>query len=67
MASIIGGDQERVDVLELDALSDAALMHNFGYSKAGIENLRSDAKEIRAELEANGNKFENGKICGKED
>jgi hypothetical protein len=64
MVSMIGGDQERADILALDELSDAALKHNFGYGDAGIENLRSNAKEIGAELDANGNKFENGRICG---
>jgi len=46
------GDQERKDILELDALSDDALKYNFGYGAAGIENLREDAKEIRKEIKA---------------
>ena len=41
------GDHERKDILELDELSDAALKANFGYSDAGIENLRQNAKDIR--------------------
>lgn len=44
------GDQERRDILELDALSDDALKYNFGYGPAGIENLRSDAEQIRQEI-----------------
>jgi hypothetical protein len=37
------------DLLELDELSDAALKHNFGYTDAGIETLRADAKQAREE------------------
>jgi hypothetical protein len=37
------------DLLELDELSDAALKHNFGYTDAGIETLRTDAKQARDE------------------
>ena len=48
MTTIVEEDQERKDILELDELSDAALKHNFGYGDAGIENLRSNAKAIRA-------------------
>ncbi len=43
---------------EADALSDAALKANFGYTDAGIANLRSDAKEIR-EMEKVEKKEEN--------
>ena len=39
----------RKDVLELDELSDAALKANFGYTEAGIENLREQAEQIRKE------------------
>ena len=39
----------RKDILELDELSDACLKANFGYTDAGIENLRDQAKEIRKE------------------
>jgi len=46
--SLIGN---RKDILELDELSDAALKANFGYTDAGIENLRDQAKEIRKEEE----------------
>jgi hypothetical protein len=41
----------RKDVLELDELSDDCLKANFGYTAAGIENLRDQAKMIRAEDE----------------
>lgn len=41
------GDQERKDILELDELSDVSLKANFGYTDAGIENLRQNAKDIR--------------------
>ena len=41
----------RKDVLELDELSDACLKANFGYTDAGIENPRDQAKEIRKEEE----------------
>ncbi|MFA5377753.1 MAG: hypothetical protein WC455_18530 [Dehalococcoidia bacterium] len=44
--SLIGN---RTDILELDELSDACLKTNFGYTDAGIENLRDQAKEIRKE------------------
>lgn len=47
MPRFVGGDQERKDILELDELSDAALKANFGYTDAGIENLRQNAKDIR--------------------
>jgi hypothetical protein len=43
------GDQERKDILELDELSDAVLKANFGYTDAGIETLRDNAKFIREE------------------
>lgn len=43
------GDQERKDILELDALSDDALKYNFGYGIGGIDNLRRDAEEIRSD------------------
>ena len=39
----------RKDILELDELSDDCLKANFGYTDAGIENLRDRAKEIRKE------------------
>jgi hypothetical protein len=39
----------RKDILELDELSDDCLKANFGYTDAGIENLRDQAKEIRKE------------------
>ena len=44
-------DTEKKDILELDALSDEVLAHNFGYGPAGIENLRDNAKAIREEEE----------------
>jgi len=44
--SLIGN---RKDVLELDELSDACLKANFGYTEAGIENLRDQVKGIREE------------------
>lgn len=47
MVRLYFGDQERKDILELDALSDAALKANLGYTDAGIDNLRRDAREIR--------------------
>ena len=34
------------DIIELDELSDDCLKVNFGYTDAGIENLRDQAKEI---------------------
>ena len=46
--SLIGN---RKDIIELDELSDACLKANFGYTDAGIENLRDQAKEIREEEE----------------
>ena len=51
MTTMIFGDQERKDILELDALSDDALKYNFGYGEAGIKNLRDNAEEIRNEVE----------------
>ena len=39
----------RKDILELDELSDDCLKANFGYSNAGIENLRDQANEVRKE------------------
>jgi hypothetical protein len=39
----------RKDILELDELSDACLKANFGYTVAGIENLRDQANEVRKE------------------
>jgi hypothetical protein len=47
MPVFVGGDQERKDILELDELSDAALKANFGYTEAGIDNLRSNAEVVR--------------------
>jgi hypothetical protein len=44
--SLIGN---RKDILELDEISDACLKANFGYTDAGIENLRDQANEIRRE------------------
>lgn len=41
----------RKDILELDELSDASLKANFGYTVAGIENLRDQAEQIRKEEE----------------
>lgn len=55
-------DQESIDILELDMLSDAALTHNFGYGPNGIENLRDNAKQVRAELKAAGSRYEDGRI-----
>lgn len=46
--SLIGN---RKDILELDELSDACLKANFGYTDAGIENLREQAEEVRKEEE----------------
>jgi hypothetical protein len=37
------------DIIELDELSNDCLKANFGYTKAGIENLRDQANEIRKE------------------
>ena len=37
------------DILELDELSDDCLKANFGYTDAGIENLRDQANEVRKE------------------
>jgi hypothetical protein len=39
----------RKDILELDELSDDCLKANFGYTVAGIENLREQADEVRKE------------------
>lgn len=39
----------RKDILELDELSDDCLKANFGYTVAGIENLRDQANEVRKE------------------
>ena len=39
----------RKDILELDELSNDCLKANFGYTVAGIENLREQAKQIRKE------------------
>ena len=39
----------RKDILELDELSNDCLKANFGYTVAGIENLRDQAKQIRKE------------------
>lgn len=44
------GDQERKDILGLDELPDSILKANFGYTDAGIENLRQNAKDIREEV-----------------
>lgn len=49
LCAIVGGDRERKDILELDELSDDALKANFGYTDAGIENLRDQANEVRKE------------------
>lgn len=46
--SLVGN---RKDILELDELSDAALKANFGYTDAGIENLREQAEQVRKEEE----------------
>jgi hypothetical protein len=46
--SLIGN---RKDILELDELSDACLKANFGYTAAGIENLREQAEQVRKEEE----------------
>jgi hypothetical protein len=35
---------------EVDARSDEVLKANFGYSDAGIENLKQNAKDIREEV-----------------
>ena len=37
------------DIIELDELSNDCLKANFGYTKAGIENLHDQANEIRKE------------------
>jgi hypothetical protein len=47
MPTFVGGDQERKDILELDEMPDSILKTNFGYTDAGIENLRKNAKAIR--------------------
>ena len=39
----------RKDIIELDELSNDCLKANFGYTDAGIENLRDQAKQIRKE------------------
>ena len=39
----------RKDILELDELTDDCLKANFGYTNAGIENLRDQANEVRKE------------------
>ena len=39
----------RRDILELDELSDECLKANFGYTDAGIENLREQAETVRKE------------------
>ena len=39
----------RKDILELDELSNDYLKANFGYTVAGIENLRDQANEVRKE------------------
>ena len=39
----------RKDILELDELSNDCLKANFGYTVAGIENLREQADEVRKE------------------
>jgi hypothetical protein len=39
----------RKDIIELDELTDDCLKANFGYTDAGIENLRDQAKQIRKE------------------
>jgi hypothetical protein len=39
----------RKDIIELDELSDDCLKANFGYTNAGIENLRDQANEVRKE------------------
>ena len=50
--TLLFGDQERKDILELVALSDDASKYNFGYGNGVIENLRADAEETRQETEA---------------
>lgn len=42
-------EQKRKNILELDALSDDALKHNFGYTDEFISKLRRQAREIREE------------------
>lgn len=37
------------DIIELDELSNDCLKANFGYTVAGIENLRDQANEVRKE------------------
>ena len=37
------------DIIELDELSNDCLKANFGYTVAGIENLREQADEVRKE------------------
>jgi len=39
------------DIIELDELSNDCLKANFGYTKAGIENPRDQANEVRTEEE----------------
>ena len=39
----------RKDIIELDELTDDCLKANFGYTDAGIENLRDQAEQIRKE------------------
>jgi len=39
------------DIIELDELSNDCLKANFGYTDAGIENLRDQAEQIRKEEE----------------
>ena len=53
MTTYVLGNQERQDIIELDMLSDDALKYNFGYTNAGIENLREQAKELREGVDNN--------------
>ena len=39
----------RKDIIELDELTDDCLKANFGYTDAGIENLRDQANGVRKE------------------
>lgn len=43
--------RNRKDTIELDELTDDCLKANFGYTDAGIENLRDQAEQIRKEEE----------------
>jgi len=43
--------ETKKDIIELDELSNDCLKANFGYTDAGIENLRDQAEQIRKEEE----------------